>query len=351
MKVLLVSVVTQNSKGGIATWTDTYLSECHKYDIDCSLLNIATIGRRAKQGNAKRSLKDEVRRTKKIFDDLRRLLKESEYDVVHLNTSGATFGVIRDYLIAKAIAKKQTSAKIIVHFHCDIEFQIKKNLQKSFLKKMMTLTKTALVLNSSSYNYLKQTFGIDSIIVPNFIELSAVKTTPVIIQREISKALFVGYIQEQKGARELFWLAEECPEVNFRLIGEVHDDIKTWDKPHNLVFCGTKKREEIFEMLDDSDLFVFPTHSEGFSLALLESMARGIPSIVTNVGANIDMIENKGGCVVDIEDVVAMKKAITYMNDMEVRKEMSDWLVKKVREKYTVEEVFRRIADIYLSLI
>ena len=46
MKLLLVSPKTEQSKGGIAVWTDAFLENCNKYDIDCDLLNIATIGSR-----------------------------------------------------------------------------------------------------------------------------------------------------------------------------------------------------------------------------------------------------------------------------------------------------------------
>ena len=49
IKLLLVSPKTEQSKGGIAVWTDAFLENCDKYGISCDLLNIATIGKRAKQ--------------------------------------------------------------------------------------------------------------------------------------------------------------------------------------------------------------------------------------------------------------------------------------------------------------
>ena len=120
IKLLLVSSKTEQSKGGIAVWTDAFLAHCNHYGVDCDLLNIATIGVRAKQGNAKRNFKDEFIRTKMIFRNLRANLKDNFYDATHINTSCGTFGLIRDYLTLNKIKKKRPSCKRILHFHCDI---------------------------------------------------------------------------------------------------------------------------------------------------------------------------------------------------------------------------------------
>lgn len=351
MNVLLVSAKTENSKGGIATWTDTYLNECDKHGIICSLLNIATVGRRAKQGNAKRSLKDEIIRTTKIFRELNKLLKSEKYDIVHLNSSGASFGMMRDYMIIKKISKAQPKSKIIVHFHCDVAFQIKGKQKYYYLKKIMMLVNSAIVLNQDSYKYLKDNFGFKSVILPNFIDDSYVRTTPKKINEDISKVMFVGYVQPQKGAKEIYQLADKFSDINFYMIGEVREDVKLWDKPENIVLCGAKERCEIIRNLDDADVFLFPTYSEGFSIALLESMARGVPCITTNVGANVDMIEDKGGVVTEVGDVEGLVKGIDYMKKSLTRERMSQWLVEKVKKEYTVTKVFEKIEKIYLSLM
>ena len=75
MKLLLISVQSTVSRGGIAVWTDRYLSRCASHGIDCTLVNTEMIGKRAEQGTAKRSLNDEIVRTRRIFADLRDALK------------------------------------------------------------------------------------------------------------------------------------------------------------------------------------------------------------------------------------------------------------------------------------
>ena len=156
--------------------------------------------------------------------------------------------------------------------------------------------------------------------------------------------------QPEKGAREIYDLAETFPEITFELIGEVRSDVKEWPKPSNVVLAGRKNRPEIMETLDTADIFVFPSHSEGFSIALLESKARGLPCVATAVGANLDMLENCGGVIVPVGDVPAMIAAIHQLQEPQVRQMASDWNVKKVREKYTTNAVLASLAAMYIDM-
>ena len=116
MKVLLVSPKMEKSNGGIATWTNIYLDSCSDAGIEPFVLNTEPIGKRASNGAAKRNLLDEIVRTRRIFKNLRSLLRESAYDVAHVNSSCGKFGLIRDYMVAKRIKKKQPNIKIVLHF-------------------------------------------------------------------------------------------------------------------------------------------------------------------------------------------------------------------------------------------
>jgi len=56
-------------------------------------------------------------------------------------------------------------------------------------------------------------------------------------------------------------------------------------------------KSELFELHRDSDIFVFPTLSEGFSLALIEAMASGLPIVTTGVGAAPDILQDNQSVV------------------------------------------------------
>ncbi len=77
MKLLLISVKSESSRGGIATWTDRFLNNCEAHDIYCDLVNTETVGKRQTLGTARRNLFDEIGRTRRIFCDLKRLFVNS----------------------------------------------------------------------------------------------------------------------------------------------------------------------------------------------------------------------------------------------------------------------------------
>ena len=52
----------------------------------------------------------------------------------------------------------------------------------------------------------------------------------------------------------------------------------------NVSFLGKVSREEVFVYMDNSDLFIMPSRTEGLPRALIEAMARGMPAIGSDVG-------------------------------------------------------------------
>ena len=344
MKVLLISVKSEKSKGGIAVWTRRYLEQCRVHGVDCALVNTEVVGRRATQGTGRRSLTDEWIRTRRIFRDLNACLDE-KFDVAHLNTSCGTFGLFRDYLVARRIHKK--GIPLVVHFHCDIPYWIHNPISRRCLGKLVELSRRRLVLCENSCQYLMKHFGAESEKVPNFIEDSLILPAGKQVAQTMRKVVFLGRVEEAKGAAQIYRLAERFPELEFRLIGEVSDRVRQWKKTDNIILEGTMPHEQALKCLDTADLFLFPSHSEGFSLALLEAMARGLPSVATDVGANADMLEQGCGIVVARGDVDAMERAIRQLAPQKVRQTMSEKALQRVRSAYTTDAVFETIMQLY----
>lgn len=344
MKVLLVSVKSEVTKGGIAVWTNHYLSGCEAVGIQCDLVNTEIVGKRATNLTAKRNFRDEFIRTRRIIRELNCKLRQNCYDIAHLNTNVGLLGIVRDYYVAKKIVKHKIP--LVVHFHCDIPYWVRNVLIRLYLKKLLKISNANFVLCESSHRYLKREYHADSIFIPNFVDEKLIVDQKR-INPEIKKICFVGRVSSAKGAEEIFEVAKEFAEIQFELVGEVSIEVQSWEKPSNIELMGILSHDETIKVLDESDVFLFPSHTEGFSLALAESMARGVPVIATDVGANSDMLEDQGGIVVKIADNRAMVEAIKKLSDPLLRENMSAWCIKKVRENYTTNRVMEKMKQIY----
>ncbi|MBI5925592.1 MAG: glycosyltransferase [Aquabacterium sp.] len=77
----------------------------------------------------------------------------------------------------------------------------------------------------------------------------------------------------------------------------------------HIVFAGL--RENVAQLLPALDIFALPSLTEGVSIALLEAMATGLPSLASKVGGNIEVIEHgQTGLLFDLQEGQALRQAL-----------------------------------------
>ena len=343
IKLVLVSPLPP-PHGGMQTWTQDFIDYFSGSQLlDVRLVNQGLVGKRAASRIGKKNIFAELARSCKILHALKREIKKGG-DIVHINSPCSRTGIIRDFLCIKLAHRR--GLPVIFHCHCNVEKQIgKSRMGLSYLKKAVSLSDTVLVLNQSSRAYLKQNCGIDSKIVYNFISdktISADKETG----KTLLCAVFVGNVIAKKGICELLRTAAAFPEITFLIVGKKDPDVFEDEASDNVQFTGPVSRERVREYLDSADLFVFPTYTEGFSVALAEAMARGLPVITTDVGANREMIGKGGGIIVDVGDTDGLIAAVEALKDPGVRRGMTEYNLKRVWD-FSTDKIMREYLHIY----
>ena len=98
---------------------------------------------------------------------------------------------------------------------------------------------------------------------------------------------------------------------------------------------------------------VFPSHSEGHPLVLLEALSASLPVVATNVGA-IPEIVNDGeeGFLIDPGDVVALTdRTARLVEDTALRAQMSLCARRRYERDFTSERFADRLGAIWCSII
>ena len=346
MRILLLSPLPPPS-GGIARWTERYLEWC-KGKHNVVIVNTALQGERAGEAGKQRKIADEVKRAVYVIGETRKGLK-SRPDIVHMNTSCSKFGILRDW-ICMEFAHKQ-KVPVIVHCHCNIEDQLGTGkLATKLFSDMVNKSEKVLVLNSSSKNYVEKINSGKADLCPNFVLTNQISDYHK-IRDQIERVIYVGDVRLSKGSDDYYLLAKHNPEVKFIVVGSVTEEIAQLEKPKNVQTLGRLEATDVEKQLNDADVFIFPSLTEGFSNAMLEAMAHGLPIIATDVGAATDMIENCGGTVVSVHDVSAMQSALNNMNKQEKIKDMSEWNINKVKQCYEYNQVIEKLFHVYEDAI
>lgn len=118
-----------------------------------------------------------------------------------------------------------------------------------------------------------------------------------------------------------------------------------------VIFTGMLTGEEKKAAFDCADVFVLPSLSEGFSIALLEAMLCGLPVIISPQ-CNFPEVEMaRAGKVVDVEVNPLAKVLIEFLKNPDAGKEMGKQGAKLVREAYTWDIVADKMLALYEELV
>jgi glycosyltransferase involved in cell wall biosynthesis len=108
-------------------------------------------------------------------------------------------------------------------------------------------------------------------------------------------------------------------------------------------------RRDIAAVLQEIDIFVLSSRSEGTSITLLEAMAAGKPVVVTNVGGSSAVVENGvNGFLVPSQNVEYMAAALHQLvNDDDLRNKMSMNNIASVDRQYSIRSMVRSYEKLY----
>ncbi|GAB4369693.1 MAG: glycosyltransferase [Deltaproteobacteria bacterium] len=148
------------------------------------------------------------------------------------------------------------------------------------------------------------------------------------------------------------------PEALFLLVGRdagtlpaCRDRVRELGLDNSVLFPGS--RTDVPDLLRACDLFVHPSHEEGFSNAILEAMAAGKPVVACNVGGNPEAIrDGETGILVPPRDPRALADAVLRLaRNPDLRAALGEKGQERAARHFSVDRMVREMEAVYDSLM
>jgi glycosyltransferase involved in cell wall biosynthesis len=300
-----------------------------------------------------------------VYKDLKNIVDTEVYEIIHCHTPmGGALG----RLAAHSARKKGTKVVYTSHgFHFFKGAPLINWFAYYPVERWLArYTDVLITINKEDYEFAKK-FKANRIEYVPGVGIDTDKFKTVVTDRELKRSelgltkhaivvLSVGELNKNKNHEIVIRAIGKInnPDINYIICGQgkLYGYLKSLSKElgienqvHLLGF-----RNDIPEICKMADLFVFPSHREGLSVALMEAMASGLPVVCSNIRGNSDLIEDgKGGYLVKPGDVEGFAKYIDkFITDGEIGVDFGK-LNHKIIEDYSIEYVLKIMEDIYFN--
>lgn len=197
---------------------------------------------------------------------------------------------------------------------------------------LRNLKSSILVPTKELYEESKKYFAVngkDIKTIPNGVEVGPLGSKD--LEREEIAITMLGTVSEHKGqhlALDIIKrLKEKTPNIILNIIGEgsMKEDlinlIELNNLTKNIFLLG--RREDAFELMNQSDIFLHLSRSEGMPLSVIEAMMCSLPIVAFNVSGVRDVVKDNGFLSEygNTENIAA--NIYELIKDEELRKDMS----------------------------
>lgn len=306
------------------------------------------------------------------------IFRKEKPDIVHSHTPKAG--------LLAMVAAKMTSVKIRIHTVAGLPMVVEKGLKKLLLKRVEKITYASanhVWPNSNSlFQYIRENkftsskklkiigkgssngidtnkFNVESL---NSDFLEDIKSS-INYCMENTYLLCVGRLVKDKGIVELvnvfISLQKELPSLKLILIGNFEESLDPLPQvtlkeiKNNTSITHVRWTNRVEYYLRLSNIFVFPSHREGFPNVLLQAGAMRLPIICSNIMGNIDIVRNnETGLTFKYQNEIELKnKIILALNEPEYIKKMAEKLYQMITTSYRREMFWQTMLSEYKKLI
>ena len=283
---------------------------------------------------------------------LNRFIKANKIDVIHAHGSS--------FFIATLIKILNFKTTLIWHEHYGNRNETSK-ASKLILKVCSCFFSCVITVNESLKERSEsKLLAKDVYILPNYPVISSQLKVTTLFGNEGKRMVCLANLRPDKDHLNLLQAFYEItklhPDWTLHLVGqfqkgEYYNAINNFILEHKLenhIFIYGSC-PDISNILNQSDIGILSSKSEGLPVALLEYGLSRLPVVVTNVGNCQKVISNSNeGVLVDPENHIALSKGILKLiDDVDLRKSMAENLHQKVVLSFSESNSIESLIKIY----
>ena len=253
----------------------------------------------------------------KLYSRVTSKLSKGDVDILYITLSSSGLALYKDGIVV--ILAMLYRVKIVIHLHNKEKFNKWAVLRNLFRYIVFSKNTIVILSNKLSYNVPQSCkVRICSNGIRDIPEYQAQKRKNVRI-----RFLFLSNLFKSKGVMSLLHIADSLKSrgLDFELMiagpsGDITESkliemIEEKDLSNYVVVHGGVFDEEKIALLQNSDVFVYPTMEDCMPLVLIEAMRSGMPVVAYNEGAISELIDNGlTGFLVQRGDVESMVYAL-----------------------------------------
>lgn len=177
------------------------------------------------------------------------------------------------------------------------------------------------VVSESLRRYLREKYDCRSQYIPNGVPRKKRIPAGGFLQRHQLEAgkyfLFASRLTPEKGCHDLIAAFNKTPtSLKLAIAGsgpkDYADRLRGMADPKRTVFLGHLTGSDLAEAFSNAYVFVLPSYIEGMSMALLEAIAFGVPSLLSDIEEN-RFVPGGGGFHFAVGNIDSLQAALTLL--------------------------------------
>ena len=297
-----------------------------------------------------------------FFPSVFKAIKQSDADVIHMHCYRHAFNL--------AVSKTQQPCLLTPHWP-----NYPKELRKAYInvlinlfdkyigKSMLEKFTRILAITGSEITWFKEKFGLQQeqfILLPNGVPSSYLRKRKTSsfqkkfkINPKKSTVVCLSRLHKSKGFDQVINIAHHFPDTQFVIAGvdggfeaELRELAKSLD---NVIFTGKLTEEEKLQAYATADVFIHPSHYEGFGIVVLEAFSQETAVLTSNQGGLPWVVGDAGMTFEDHNLKDLQDKLELLLKNKKTRLTLAKKGRKRV-EEFTWETLGNKLENLYKTL-